>query len=507
MVHQWMSVRPFITWTGIALNIAILVIACGILLAGLTFRRRPRIAIAALTASALVATGSFCWNSAEETRQRRYSAQEIRSAAAGVAAEDAAEVMAPSDTPHRNQIVLLGLDGMDWNVIVPLMQAGELPTLARLIRGGTIGYLGNDDQSYSPSIWTTMFSGRPGEVHGLQGFLKLRLKISKAEFGRFLVMHPSNDTVYGLYHLLQKLKIFGLWEMAWTGSNDRTEPAIWEIASASERKVVVVDPMVNLPARPVNGALFHFSGHGAPPEHVSYPAELVSEWNLSSEPPGASANSTATTDAAAAKEEQRTEFLRRLIGRYSPDLTVHYVHRLDIDSHATWDFYAPDSFLLSNLPSALTPDQWGDLVRAHKDKRPFIAYSDLDRLVQQMIEALPGADVVIVSDHGWTYSGYEHWGSPEGIVIMHGPRIKRGHDLTSPHILDITPTCLELLDLPASAEMEGEVLTEALRKPASALRERVASYSHIQTELATSADDVHRSKEEIEMLRAMGYVE
>ena len=46
------------------------------------------------------------------------------------------------------KIVLIGLDGADWNVIRPLIDAGKLPVLASLVRDGTSG----DLQSLEPTI-------------------------------------------------------------------------------------------------------------------------------------------------------------------------------------------------------------------------------------------------------------------------------------------------------------------------------------------------------------------
>src|SRR5204862_95865 len=37
------------------------------------------------------------------------------------------------------KILLVGLDGADWNIVDPLLARGALPHLARLIKGGTRG--------------------------------------------------------------------------------------------------------------------------------------------------------------------------------------------------------------------------------------------------------------------------------------------------------------------------------------------------------------------------------
>lgn len=66
-----------------------------------------------------------------------------------------------------NRVAVIGLDGADWRVIDPLMAAGVLPNLARLVSLGRSADLVSFDPSYSPVVWTTIFSGRLPADHGI----------------------------------------------------------------------------------------------------------------------------------------------------------------------------------------------------------------------------------------------------------------------------------------------------------------------------------------------------
>jgi predicted AlkP superfamily phosphohydrolase/phosphomutase len=57
----------------------------------------------------------------------------------------------------------------------------------------------------------------------------------------------------------------------------------------------------------------------------------------------------------------------------------------------------------------------------------------------------------------------EHW--PDGFVLARGPRIAPGATVTAEDacVMDVAPTILELLGVPATAEMEGRALRELLR--------------------------------------------
>ena len=71
---------------------------------------------------------------------------------------------------RSTRVVVLGLDGATWEVIDPLIEAGELPHLARLRRQGATGILRSEEPTLSPQLWTTMATGVGPEHHGVVDF-------------------------------------------------------------------------------------------------------------------------------------------------------------------------------------------------------------------------------------------------------------------------------------------------------------------------------------------------
>lgn len=67
----------------------------------------------------------------------------------------------------KQKVVIIGIDGADWSVIDPLIAEGKLPSIGKLIASGQAGVLRSIVPTYSPVVWTTIFSGQPPEVHGL----------------------------------------------------------------------------------------------------------------------------------------------------------------------------------------------------------------------------------------------------------------------------------------------------------------------------------------------------
>jgi hypothetical protein len=65
------------------------------------------------------------------------------------------------------RVLVFGMDGATWDVIEPMMAAGELPNLKALSENGVRGVLESRNPALSPVVWSTIFTGRPHEEHGV----------------------------------------------------------------------------------------------------------------------------------------------------------------------------------------------------------------------------------------------------------------------------------------------------------------------------------------------------
>src|SRR5690348_11070205 len=66
----------------------------------------------------------------------------------------------------------LGLDGATWDILSPLVQSGEMPNLARLMRKGVSGTLRSVFPPLSPVAWTAVMTGKNSGKHGVFEFLE-----------------------------------------------------------------------------------------------------------------------------------------------------------------------------------------------------------------------------------------------------------------------------------------------------------------------------------------------
>jgi hypothetical protein len=157
----------------------------------------------------------------------------------------------PSTEPVERRVMVIGIDGMEWDIMGPLVDEGRLPTFERLISEGAWGELRSLDILESPVIWTSIATGKVPEKHGITGFAKRLAEGAE----------PVPMT-----------------------SNVRRVEAVWDILGDTGKSVGIVCWLATWPAEPVNGYLvtdyFNYGwelGRGVQSEHLTFPPPLADE--------------------------------------------------------------------------------------------------------------------------------------------------------------------------------------------------------------------------------------
>jgi hypothetical protein len=119
---------------------------------------------------------------------------------------------------HRGPILLVGVVGFEWYVVMPLLRRGRLPHIAGLMRRGSYGLL-ESRRANSPALWTSIATGKTIEKHGIRDFLK------------------RNDPPE-LY-----------------ASTDRRTKAFWNVLTDFGRRVHCVGWYVTYPVEAINGVM------------------------------------------------------------------------------------------------------------------------------------------------------------------------------------------------------------------------------------------------------------
>jgi predicted AlkP superfamily phosphohydrolase/phosphomutase len=70
--------------------------------------------------------------------------------------------------PH---VVVIGVNGMEWDIIRPLLLQGELPNLSKVIQRGVYGKLRTLPAPNCPKVYTAVATSTPPEQNGVTGFI------------------------------------------------------------------------------------------------------------------------------------------------------------------------------------------------------------------------------------------------------------------------------------------------------------------------------------------------
>lgn len=415
-----------------------------------------------------------------------------------------------------NPVVVIGLDGADWNVMKPLMERGKLPHLSRFVREGASGVLETARPTKSPVIWTSIATGKTMLKHGILDF-------------RFI-----NENKIEIPY----------------SAGERMAKAVWNILSDEGYTVGVINWFVTFPAEPVNGFMvsdrFRLGVYKyLPEEGITYPEELkddifpqvvmfehrmykkiireeglVDYWTLSQEkgipiPEGREKQvKNFRIYTLQDKSIERTTLF--LLENVAVDFFATYFRLIDTTSHFASIFIDDDLrqvWIRENEElGGPTPETEKKLYRNMAEVlEPVYAY--LDNVVGRIVAAAPEKAIfIVISDHGFNFStkGYSHYNVPvvpHGVMLLRGPGVKTAYRLDGAKIFDVAPTLLWMFGLPVADDMDGAPLRDAFEE--AFLRARplrsLASYGR-----PSRREDAKKpralDKEVLEDLKSLGYI-
>ncbi|MCS7040913.1 MAG: alkaline phosphatase family protein, partial [Caldilineales bacterium] len=250
----------------------------------------------------------------------------------------------------RPRVWVIGLDGVPWSLLQPWIDAGHLPTLARLQAGGAWGSLSSPLQFLTAVAWSSFITGLNPGKHGIFDFAR---------------------------------RIPGSYEQELTNAAHRAGRSLWRILSDAGRRVGVVNVPMTFPPEPVNG--FLISGLDTPglDSAYTYPPELKAEVRdvhfiaVSTIGKSHAAYLAETLDGI----DKRFELLWRTIDREPLDFYMWVEMETDAIQHCSWH-------LLDD------PTQPGhDAILQ--------VYRRIDHHLARLVAALPpDVTLIVMSDHG-----------------------------------------------------------------------------------------------------------
>ena len=267
--------------------------------------------------------------------------------------------------------LILGLDGATWDIVLPMIEAGELSNLSSLKKGGAWGYLNSTQPPMTLPSWSSMLTGcNPGK-HGIFDFT-----------------HKTKDS----------------WDLEYINSTHRKVPTLHRILSDRGARVASIAVPTTWPPENLNGVVvsrFDSPVSTGIDESFCAPKSIYNEiqsrfgglcfadfqesrideqWHIRAR-------------EALLKELQRKESIASwLLQQERWDCFMFLFGESDTASHHFWMFHDEDS------PRFKKSDPL--LHSTIKD-----VYRKLDQIVGKLIDEAQPKWVVLCSDHGFGGAG------------------------------------------------------------------------------------------------------
>jgi len=250
-------------------------------------------------------------------------------------------------------VLVVGVDGADWQVVERLWAEGRLPNLRRMADRGAAFRLETIHHA-SPVIWTSIATGVRPEIHGITDFA---------------VPTGAGDQP--------------------TSSTLRRVPALWNMATAAGRRSAVIGWWATWPAESINGVVVSDRALSPLVGRVA-PAPFLDRYLAIEAAARAAPGRFGGNDATRVQDQVMTATAQQLCGE-GFDLVLVYLRSIDITCHFDWKYVEPRGF------GDLDPAE----VAAGRE-RIAAAYEAADDAVGALRGVIgPEATVIVLSDHGF----------------------------------------------------------------------------------------------------------
>jgi predicted AlkP superfamily phosphohydrolase/phosphomutase len=263
----------------------------------------------------------------------------------------------------KRRVFAIGLDGATYDLVEPWVQAGHLPTMARLLKQGTSGVLRSVVPPLTMPAWASYLTGKTPGHHGLYAFL--RREPGSYNLSPFNASYLQSATVD---HLLNR----------------------------HGKRVILMNVPSTYPPQPLNGVVVTGLETPSRNNRFTYPAELgpelIRRFDYEIEVPEKYEPGKEDIYLAAVErvEKKRLEAVLWLMDKEEWDFFAVVFRGTDVLGHAFWRFHDPTH--PAHQPELYA--QYGDALLKH--------YQWMDQTIATL-EAKLGENTILtlMSDHGF----------------------------------------------------------------------------------------------------------
>ncbi len=361
---------------------------------------------------------------------------------------------APEEQERRTSglnVLVIGVDGLDWYLVAKYVEAGRLPMLGRLIRSGISAEIVADRPVLPHVGWTLLGRGSP---------------LSDDEFAVF--GGAGDGRLFGTGPALAE-------HVASAGGSVLTVgwPGTWPASPDAGLVIAPYSPTSSAHVASLAPALFE----GAPGQ-TSVPgleagvdrvvAEALAEYGAEFEkrildlagPTGVDWNNHVVAARwSFLADSVVLELSAKIMAETEPDLTLVCFGGLDAISHRFTAPASPDLF--ADLPASLL--RFEDVLPNY--------YEFIDGAIDRLVRLTDGRTLIVICSAYGTppvfdvprFSGSHEQAAP-GVLIVRGPDLVRPPTTLAIATLDVTPTVLTVLGLPIPDSVDGRIVNGILPK-------------------------------------------
>ena len=248
-------------------------------------------------------------------------------------------------------LTVIGLDSATFDVVDPMLAAGELPNIGRACREGARGVLRSTTHPLTPHAWSTIVTGVNAGRHGIWDFTE------RDESG---------------------------YQLRLVNGSFRRAPAVWDRLRPSGRRLGIVNVPFTWPAPELDGFAIAGFDAAAREQGLTFPASVGEELrrrygSLELDNRFPLKNGQFDLDLVRRAAAQKLEIVEWLAERFDPELLFVVFMAADHVHHICWTDWEA-----KGLESPVAD-----------------VYRVLDEAVGRLAELSgPDANLMIVSDHG-----------------------------------------------------------------------------------------------------------
>lgn len=280
------------------------------------------------------------------------------------------------------RVIMIGLDGATFDLLLPWTQDGKLPALSRILEEGAWAASASTVPPNTAPAWSSIATGKNPGKHGVFEFFRMN---------RNGYLSPIN-------------------------SDSILAKTLWDIAGQAGKKTICLNFPLTYPPHPINGLMVTGFPTPSTARNFTYPPNLseaikkmVNDYSIMPRKTYVKGKVEEFIKELHYCVDRKIKLMRYLMERYEWDLLIQVFSETDIIQHGLWQCLDP------NHPH-YDPDEaaaYGDAILE--------LYQKLDRFIGELESHLDENTVLLIlSDHGmgplYKYVHINNWLIKEGYL-------------------------------------------------------------------------------------------